>query len=508
MHVSHRFAFCLVGLLSCLLGGQRLSAQSFNRIHPPHLFDYAFDVTDSTDYGYYLFTPFKFAGNFSTTGFRPIPLILDAQGYVLWYGTDTVPVSVTDLKYDPVTDRYLYLAQQPVNAAYVLGPNMQVLDTLRTVGGLDIDIHDIALRPDGVRILHGMRDSVFDLSADTLNGAPGSPATVCICHVIQEIDSLDQLRWEWNSCDHLHPSLGYDHYGYNPSGYDYAHFNALDTDTDGNYLVSYRHMNAIVKIDRQADTVMWVLGGKANQFTFTNSPPFSGQHDVQRLPNGDLSLFDNANMGTNPNSRALQLSLDVANRTATRTFAYRPTPAFPARAMGSYQVTDSAQLINYGLVLRPRPSAELINANRNLLVSITFADSVMSYRGVLYRPNAPFPRPQVNCSYTQGQIYLDGPLGHSSYLWSTGETTQSILAQAGTTYQLWVPHGNGMLGSLPVRADTLLPCSPLGITPSVETAVYPVGVYDLLGRLVTERKAGVVYVERLTDGRVRKVVGF
>ncbi len=46
---------------------------------------------------------------------------------------------------------------------------------------------------------------------------------------------------------------------------------------------------------------MWILGGKLDQFTFinehaSNAPTyFSYQHDVEVLPNGDITLFDNGN---------------------------------------------------------------------------------------------------------------------------------------------------------------------------------------------------------------------
>lgn len=41
--------------------------------------------------------------------------------------------------------------------------------------------------------------------------------------------------------------------------------------------------------------MIWILGGRRNQFVFTNDLRFSRQHDIRRLANGNITLFDNGN---------------------------------------------------------------------------------------------------------------------------------------------------------------------------------------------------------------------
>lgn len=48
----------------------------------------------------------------------------------------------------------------------------------------------------------------------------------------------------------------------------WSHGNALDLDTDGNLLVSFRNLSEVVKIDTRTGRVMWRLGGARNQFAF------------------------------------------------------------------------------------------------------------------------------------------------------------------------------------------------------------------------------------------------
>ena len=48
--------------------------------------------------------------------------------------------------------------------------------------------------------------------------------------------------------------------------WDAYHMNSIDKDYDGNYLVSIRHLNALVKIDKNDGSVIWKMGGKASNF--------------------------------------------------------------------------------------------------------------------------------------------------------------------------------------------------------------------------------------------------
>ena len=96
----------------CLFVGAKinLQAQNFNRIHPPNLFDYEFELFDSTDTRKYLFTIHKRNAPSIMKPLFSVPLIFAANGYALWYGTDTLPLGVRESNtYPPKTSTYIML---------------------------------------------------------------------------------------------------------------------------------------------------------------------------------------------------------------------------------------------------------------------------------------------------------------------------------------------------------------------------------------------------------------
>jgi hypothetical protein len=113
-------------------------------------------------------------------------------------------------------------------------------------------------------------------------------------------------------------------------------------------------------------------------------------------------------------------------------------------------VNNDYHLINYGNCYRPNPSIVLIDSLGNLFTEINFTDSVFSYRSFYY-DSIPFnfKRPQINCINDGPNIVLSAPAGYSKYIWSTGETSQSIRINTIDTFQVWVNYGIGMLGSEP-----------------------------------------------------------
>lgn len=198
--------------------------------------------------------------------------------------------------------------------------------------------------------------------------------------------------------------------------------------------------------------------GKNSSFTFANDPGFSAQHDIRRLPNGNISLFDNANMAAPTQiSRALEYSLDTVNWVATKVREYRHDPAFFSFAMGNHQTTANRQhLVNYGMSFRPDPTFVLIDDNKNVLSALFFQDSFVVCRSFIFDlPLQQIQRPVLTCTQNTGSVTLSAPSGFERYAWSTGETGSSITVDEPGTYMVWVNHGAGMLGSEPFILEDL-----------------------------------------------------
>jgi Arylsulfotransferase (ASST) len=145
----------------------------------------------------------------------------------------------------------------------------------------------------------------------------------------QELDlRTHRVLFEWHSIDHVRLVESYYHLPRNRDGlYDYFHINSIDVEPSGDFLVSVRNTHTIYEISRRTGQILWRLGGKRSDFTLGPDARFAWQHDARRLPNGNLSLFDNsAGPQVRKQSRGLILHLDPARRLATvvRNFVHRP----------------------------------------------------------------------------------------------------------------------------------------------------------------------------------------
>jgi hypothetical protein len=76
-------------------------------------------------------------------------------------------------------------------------------------------------------------------------------------------------------------------------------------------------------IDRATGAVRWILGGKRDGFGVARgATQFCAQHDARRLPDGDVTLFDNGGRGNTEQgcprhqARVLRFRLDPAQQTA------------------------------------------------------------------------------------------------------------------------------------------------------------------------------------------------
>jgi hypothetical protein len=169
----------------------------------------------------------------------------------------------------------------------------------------------------------------------------GEPNGTLQSSTIYEYDKNKNVVFCWRSPDYIPITDTYT--DSLVSNVPYVHINNVVQDFDGNFLVSSRHLSSIFKINRMTGDIMWMLGGKQNEFTFINEHEenapnyFSFQHDIRRLPNGNISLFDNGTQHSPKYSRAVEYQLDEVNKTATLVWEYRNTPDIYAVAQGSAQ---------------------------------------------------------------------------------------------------------------------------------------------------------------------------
>lgn len=312
-------AGCLLALCGCSSSSQASSAPPFLHYHSrPDLRPPPVEIlkrTRRTAHGYIFIAPKK---DVEQAG----PLIVDNRGHVVWFRPlDTH--AVTDFRVQRYRGRPVltWWHGRPDEGGGQSGYSIYD-DRYRLLAhvepGHDLlgDIHEFALTPRGTALMTFIRQ-VHVKGRRVLEGG------------FQELDlRTRRVLFEWHSIDHVRLVESYYHLPRNSDGlYDYFHVNSVEVEPNGNFLASARNTHTIYEISRRTGEILWRLGGKSSDFTLGPGARFAWQHDARRLPNGNLSLFDNsAGPQVRKQSRGLVLHLDLERRVATvvRNFVHRP----------------------------------------------------------------------------------------------------------------------------------------------------------------------------------------
>ena len=403
----------------------------------------AFSVTayDPASTGYYFIVPF-----IPNTSVYPTHMILDSVGHVVYYKQMNV-LNSGDFK----IQLNEFMTYSWANKFYVMDSTFTIVDSVRCRNNIITDTHDMEMLPNGHFLLLGSEYVTMDLSMYNYFGPnhnqPGSATANVRCAVVQEQDANDNVVFEWHSSDYFSFSDVDPQFMNNPSNVDMTHTNSVFVDDDGNIIISSRHLDEITKINRTDSTIMWRLGGNANQFTFTNDPVhFLGQHHARRIDNGHLTLFDNGRAGNNYHyATGKEYALDENLMTATLAWSYIEDSSSFSVSMGDVQrLPNGNTVIGYGNLPTKNYMFVVADPAGNKVFEVTFLDTMRSYRAFNY-PTLPWmlDRPQIDCYMINTQLFLDAGAGYSSYKWSTGDTTQVIAVSAADTFNVFVANGNG-----------------------------------------------------------------
>jgi hypothetical protein len=327
-------------------------------------------------------------------------LVIDRSGAPLWYRTYPQQ-AVEDLQQHvlPKPTGNVYSAvigtANPsgwtLGAAHVFDAQFHDVAQVQLLahadhGPLPAEAHDFMVLGDEHYVVETYLQRTLDMHV--LNPAWSDKAPVMSC-LVQEIDH-GQVVFEWDSANDWSLYTDCDDptnckFGASTVS-DYLHLNSIDIDpTDGNFVFSFRHANAIVKVDRKTATTIWTLGGKADQFGLQAEQVFSHQHHARMHPDGTMTVFDNGN-GLHQ-SRALQLTLDQTNHKVLNfdVVYEKPTTQAATAFMGSVVAMGSSRyVIGWGgwLTMDVLPSAsEVVNGQPVWSLQFT-APAVFSYRAL------------------------------------------------------------------------------------------------------------------------------
>jgi hypothetical protein len=126
------------------------------------------------------------------------------------------------------------------------------------------------------------------------------------------------------------------------------------------------------------------MGGKNNDFTFINTTrPFTRQHDVRRLKDGNITLYDNGTFSNPPYSRAVEFQIDEQEMTATQVWEYDHGKDLFSTHKGSVQrLPDGSTLVGWGgFGDNPAtPAFTEIKPDGSIAIEISYPEYDGSYR--------------------------------------------------------------------------------------------------------------------------------
>jgi hypothetical protein len=272
-------------------------------------------------------------------------LVIDNTGRVVWYRRFANGPGLNFMAQP--AGRYLVRPPTPepmdLEPWLELDPLGDVARTLGCVGNLQSRFHDLISQSDGGYWIMCDETRTMDLGA--LGGVAGARVTGT---VVQHIGADGGLLLHWSPFDHF-AITDLEPVGLTEANVNWTHGNALDLDSDGNLIVSFRSLGEITKIDATSGTVIWRMGGRRNQFTFLDTPvpAFSHQHGTRAYAPGALLILDN--VGDPAESRAERYEVDEGQRTARLMHSYGAIPGVVTQIGGSVQnLPGGRTLVSFG----------------------------------------------------------------------------------------------------------------------------------------------------------------
>ena len=265
---------------------------------------------------------------------------------------------------------------------YAMDSSYTIVDTFMTGNGYITDIHELQILPDGHALI--MAYDPQPVRMDTIV-AGGDSSAIVVGLIIQELDVDKNVVFQWRSWDHFWILDATQDIHMDWLWIDYVHGNAIELDIDGNLLISCRNMDEITKISRQTGDIIWRLGGdkaRNNDFLFINDPvTFSHQHDIRRLSNGNISLFDNGSLHSPKFSRAAEYQLDEENHIANLIWNFSYEPSIFSYAMANTQrLSNHCTIIGWGIRTEDMRAITEVKADGTVAFELSLPDTMYSYR--------------------------------------------------------------------------------------------------------------------------------
>jgi hypothetical protein len=274
----------------------------------------------------------------------PGAIIIDNQGRVRWYVGEVAGAQFS----------FLTSFASHANGEYTLsGLQDQVRlhrginelgEEVRLLGcvGFDTRFHEIRVLEDGGYWVMCNNPVPTDLSSRGGN-ADGEVTWT----VLQHVGPDGSLEFEFNTADHFSLDDIDQSVFIGVSQVNMTHGNAIEFDTDGNLLLSWRSLNEVTKVDASTGEVIWRLGGIASTLTVVDDTrAFERPHGLRVVEPGVIQLLDN---GTVAPSRLVRYEVDEQAQTATRVLEFTTVEGSFTLTGGSTEVVgEDHALVSFG----------------------------------------------------------------------------------------------------------------------------------------------------------------
>ena len=368
------------------------------------------------------------------------PMILDEHGGLLWFeplspaGTRAADFRTQELEGKPVLSWW----QDPLIAGgsraagdVILDSSYHVIADVRAGNGYQPDLHEFQITPQGTALI-----TVYDAIDCNLSSVGGPSDGAVADTLLQEIDLKSGLvMYEWHSLDHVPLSDSYSSAAPTTRSepFDYFHINSIDVQHDGDLLVDSRNTWAAYDVDPKSGRVRWQLGGRHSSFKMGPGSSTAWQHDARQQANGAITFFDNgAFPQVHPQSRAIEVTLDTANMTATLARSDEHQNPLVAGSQGNVQaLPDGNWMIGWGQA----GYLSEVGAGGQLLFNAHLPPSWESYRAyVLPWSGKPTQPPAVAVSGGQPSPGAQGePVVYASWNGATDLASWRLLAGSSPT---------------------------------------------------------------------------
>ena len=328
-----------------------------------------FTVTGETDLEGNIYLSFVYTKNI---------VMLDGKGNIVWYKhgespEDGVNTGYWDFKKHVIDGEvyYSYHDQNPSYdkfgiAGYAPGERVILDSEFNEVKRITFEASDIV---DKGHPLDGHDFYLIDLDHYIMSGyikdrvynVPGYEETGSnvVYSYLQEVYH-GEVVWDFRTVDYpeLYSLVVTDAYQYANDfaneyvdAPDYVHFNAMRINDDGDLVVSYRHLNTIMCLDRTAprtstpDQIIWKLSGNADEFGLTDDQKTSSQHYV--TVDGDTVMaFDNHNI--TEETRVVWYDIDFDEMELVDFEAYRIDGKFSSACGSAQRIHDNVFALGWG----------------------------------------------------------------------------------------------------------------------------------------------------------------